>query len=60
MDLATIDWVIMLVYFAFVLGIGFVLKRDSEPARTFSCPAVPFPHGSPGWRSSPPTWARRK
>ena len=27
MNLTSIDWIIMLVYFAFVLGIGFVLKR---------------------------------
>ena len=27
-NLTSIDWLIMLVYFAFVLGIGFVLKRS--------------------------------
>jgi len=26
-NLTSIDWIIMLVYFAFVLGIGFMLKR---------------------------------
>jgi len=33
--LTTIDWLIMLVYFAFVLGIGFVLKRYVRTSNDF-------------------------
>ena len=35
MTLAPIDWLIMLVYFAFVLGIGFVLKRYVKTSTDF-------------------------
>lgn len=35
MHLAPIDWLIMLVYFAFVLGIGFALKRYMRTSQDF-------------------------
>src|SRR5467141_1017480 len=35
MGLTTIDWVIMAVYFAFVLGIGFALKRYMKTSTDF-------------------------
>ncbi len=35
MNLSTIDWLIMLVYFAFVLGIGFALKRYMRTSNDF-------------------------
>src|SRR3989442_2339134 len=35
MGLTTIDWVIMAVYFAFVLGIGFALKRYMKTSPDF-------------------------
>jgi SSS family solute:Na+ symporter len=35
MHLSTIDWLIMLVYFAFVLGIGFALKRYMRTSNDF-------------------------
>jgi SSS family solute:Na+ symporter len=35
MNLTTIDWLIMLVYFAFVLGIGFALKRYMRTSNDF-------------------------
>ena len=35
MNLTSIDWIIMLVYFAFVLGIGFVLKRKVKTSTDF-------------------------
>jgi SSS family solute:Na+ symporter len=34
-NLTSIDWIIMLVYFAFVLGIGFVLKRRVKTSTDF-------------------------
>ena len=34
-SLTTIDWLIMLVYFVFVLGIGFVLKRHVRTSNDF-------------------------
>jgi SSS family solute:Na+ symporter len=35
MHLTSIDWVLMLVYFAFVLGIGFLLKRRVKTSTDF-------------------------
>src|SRR5919199_951468 len=35
MRLAAIDWIIMLVYFVFVLGIGFALKRYMKTSTDF-------------------------
>ncbi len=35
MNLSPIDWLIMLVYFAFVLGIGFALKRYMRTSNDF-------------------------
>jgi solute:Na+ symporter, SSS family len=35
MDLSIIDWLIMLVYFVFVLGIGFALKRYMRTSNDF-------------------------
>jgi SSS family solute:Na+ symporter len=35
MTLTAIDWIIMLVYFAFVLGIGFLLKRYTKTSEDF-------------------------
>ncbi len=35
MNLSTIDWLIMLVYFVFVLGIGFALKRYMRTSNDF-------------------------
>lgn len=43
MNLTIIDWIIMLVYFAFVLGNGFVLQRRVETSTEFflAGPAIP-------------------
>jgi solute:Na+ symporter, SSS family len=35
LNLTAIDWIIMLLYFAFVLGIGFVLKRSTKTSTDF-------------------------
>src|SRR5947209_7414063 len=35
MNLTSIDWIIMLVYFVFVLGIGFMLKRYMKTSTDF-------------------------
>ncbi len=35
MNLTYVDWTIMLVYFVFVLGIGFVLKRTTRTSTDF-------------------------
>ena len=35
MDLTLIDWLIMLLYFVFVLGIGFALKRFMKTSKDF-------------------------
>ena len=34
-NLTSIDWAIMLVYFIFVLGIGFLLKRKVKTSTDF-------------------------
>ena len=35
MHLGAVDWAIMLVYFSFVLGIGFLLKRSIKTSSDF-------------------------
>ncbi|HEY0784497.1 MAG TPA: Na+/galactose cotransporter, partial [Acidobacteriaceae bacterium] len=35
MDLTLLDWLIMLIYFVFVLGIGFALKRYMKTSKDF-------------------------
>src|SRR5258707_8156142 len=35
MTLTTIDWLLMFVYFAFVLGVGFALKRYTRTSKDF-------------------------
>jgi SSS family solute:Na+ symporter len=35
MNLTAIDWIIMLVYFVFVLGIGFTLRRYMKTSTDF-------------------------
>ena len=35
MNLTAIDWIIMLVYFVFVLGIGFALRRYMKTSTDF-------------------------
>ena len=35
MNLTYVDWTIMIVYFVFVLGIGFVLKRTTRTSTDF-------------------------
>ena len=59
-DLNPVDWVILLIYLVFVIGIGFALKRQSKTARRISsCRAVRSRVGSPVWLSFPRTSARR-
>ena len=47
MKLTFIDWTIMVIYFVFVLGIGFALKRYMKTSTGFFFPVVRFPLGSP-------------
>ena len=35
MNLTFIDWLIIFVYFGFVLGVGFVLKRYTKTSKDF-------------------------
>ena len=35
MTLALIDWLLMFVYFGFVLGVGFALKRYTRTSKDF-------------------------
>jgi SSS family solute:Na+ symporter len=61
MRLQWIDYLIILIYFGFVLGIGFVLKRYAKTSTDFFLlgPIDPgLDHRD--WRSSPPTSAPRK
>ena len=60
MTLTWVDWLIMLVYFAFVLGIGVALKRYTTHQHDFFQAGRAIPPGSAGWRSSRPTSARRR
>jgi len=56
--LAYIDYGIMLIYVAFVLGIGFALKRFHEEQHGLFHVGRAIPRGSPAWRLFRPTWAR--
>ena len=59
--LTPVDYFILVLYFAFVLGIGWRLRKSRHLRRAnSSLPATPSPSGSPAWLSSPPTSARRK
>ena len=58
LDLGVLDLVMLFVFFVWVIGIGFALKRAGRTRRwTSSCPAGRCRLGSPGWRSSRPTSA---
>ena len=35
LNLTSVDWLIMLLYFVFVLGIGFALKRYMKTSKDF-------------------------
>lgn len=59
-SLIWIDYAVMLIYFAFVLGIGFALKRYMRTSTDFFFRVV---QSRPGLRAllfSPPISARRK
>ena len=43
--LATIDYVVMAVYFVAVLGVGWGLRRLTRSSTDFFLPDVPFRHG---------------
>lgn len=60
MNLTIIDLIIIVVYFVFVLGIGFAVKRYMKTSTTSSFPAARFPRGSLDWPSFLPTWVPRK
>ena len=56
-----IDYLVLAVYIVCVLGVGFVLKRFIRTSSDiFSVRPLAFPPGWRGWRSCPPTWARRR
>jgi SSS family solute:Na+ symporter len=42
LNLTWLDWTVMLVYFAFVLGIGVVLKRYMKPSTDLFWPGARF------------------
>ena len=46
MTLSIVDWLIMLVYFVFVLGIGFALKRYMRTSKDFFLAGRSIPAGS--------------
>ena len=48
MNLTAIDWIIMLVYFVFVLGIGFALKRYMKTSTDFFLSGRSIPAWSTG------------
>ena len=59
-QLGLIDYVILGIYFVFVLGIGFAVKRYQRTSEDFSCPVDRCRHGWPDSRFFPRTLARRK
>jgi len=60
MGLTTIDWVIMAVYFAFVLGIGAATQALYENQRDFFLAGRSIPAWVQAWPLSPPTWRAGK
>ena len=40
LDASFVDYVLVAIYFVFVLGIGFVARRQVSTASTSSCPAA--------------------
>ena len=54
--LQTIDWAIMVVYFVFVLGIGFALKRYMHTSTDFFLAGRSIPAWVAGWRFFPRIW----
>ena len=53
-NLAPVDYSILLIYVVFVLGIGFALKRYMKTSADFLTSAARFRRGSPGWPSYRP------
>jgi len=45
LNLTGVDWLIMLLYFVFVLGIGFALKRHMKTSKDF----LPGRRALPAW-----------
>jgi len=52
-----VDWLVIALYFAFVLGIGFYLKRFTKTGEDFFIAGEKTAPGSRVLRSSRPTWA---
>jgi len=59
-SLGGIDYAILIIYFVFVLGIGWALRRRIRSSEDFFLSGRSIPHGSPAWRLSPRIWARKK
>ena len=59
-QLTPIDYLVMAVYFAAVLGVGWVLRRLTRTSTDFFLSGRSLPPGSPASPSSPPISARRK
>ena len=59
LKLAAVDYVILALYFAFVLGIGWMLRKKVSTSGDFLSPAARSRSGSPASPSSRPTSARR-
>ncbi len=59
LNLTAVDWLIMLLYFFFVLGIGFALKRYMKTSKDFFQAGRALPAWICGPPSSAPTLAIR-
>ena len=58
MNLTLVDWIVVLIYFAFVLGIGFL--RRVKASTDFFLAGRAIPALVCGLALSPPIWPRRK
>ena len=59
-ELSWIDYAIIGIYFAFVLGVGLALRRYMRTSTDFFLSGRSLPPGSPASPSSRPTSAPRK
>ncbi len=59
-QIGSVDYVVMIVYFLFVLGIGWALKKFMKSSEDFFLSGRSIPAWVTGLASSPPTWAHSR
>ncbi|MFN8343000.1 MAG: hypothetical protein U0V64_15160 [Cyclobacteriaceae bacterium] len=60
MQLQLVDWLIIFLYFAFVVGVGFLIRSKIKSSDDYLSSDRQIPCGSPASPSCPPTSAHGK